>query len=123
MAIKFSKNDAPIEPTRHGGEKRVILRHDEMDSPTMFMNECYVKPGEEISKHAHSDMEEVFYFIEGMGVMEVGNETYTVASGDRFIMPARVEHCLKNTGDTLMRFICFGVKENKYLESLYSSKS
>src|SRR5690242_9394259 len=116
MQQKLSCNTVPLEPTRHGALKRVIVRHEDMQSPLMFMNEVYAKPGEELQRHSHADMEEVFYFLEGTGVMEIGEETYSVAPGDRFIMPARVEHYLKNTGETAMRFICFGVKETQYLK-------
>ncbi len=116
MQTKLSCASVPLEPTRHGALKRVIVRHEDMQSPLMFMNEVYAAPGEELQRHAHADMEEVFYFLEGTGVMEVGGETYSVAPGDRFIMPARVEHSLKNTGETEMRFIRFGVKETKHIK-------
>jgi len=116
---KLSCNTVPLEPTRHGALKRVIVRHEDMRSPLMFMNEVYVNPGEDITRHSHGDMEEIFYFLDGTGMMQIEEETYSVAPGDRFIIPARVEHYLKNTGQTLMRFICFGVKETQqHLQTL-----
>jgi mannose-6-phosphate isomerase-like protein (cupin superfamily) len=81
----------------------------------MFMNEVYVNPGEDLIKHSHSDMGEIFYFLDGTGIMQIEAETYSVDPGDRFIIPARIEHYLKNTGQTLMRFICFGVKETQHI--------
>jgi len=92
-----------------------------MQSPLMFMNEVYVQPGEDLLKHSHGDMEEVFYFLDGTGMMQIEEETYSVAPGDRFLLPARVEHYLKNTGSTPMRFICFGVKETRYLQALFAT--
>ncbi len=119
MHNKLSCNTVPLEPTRHGALKRVIVRHEDMRSPLMFMNEVYVNPGEDIARHSHGDMEEIEYFLDGTGMMQIEEETYSVAPGDRFIIPVRVEHYLKNTGQTLMRFICFGVKETQqHLQTL-----
>jgi mannose-6-phosphate isomerase-like protein (cupin superfamily) len=106
-----SINDVVAEPTNHGALKKVLIRHADVDSPLMFLNEVSVAPGEDLKAHSHYDMEEVFYFLEGEGVMRVEQEDYAVAPGMSFVMPARVEHYLINTGPTPMRFICFGVKE------------
>jgi 8-oxo-dGTP diphosphatase len=108
---KRSLNDVPMEPTRNGALKRVLLRHEDVDSPfLMFLNEVYVRPGETITAHQHEDMEEVFYFLEGEGIMQIGLEEVRVASGDRIIVPMKTAHILTNTNDTEMKFICFGVK-------------
>ena len=112
QATKYSLSQAALEPTRHGALKRVLLTHEDVHSQLMFMNEVYVEPGEDLKSHAHADMEEIFYFLAGSGVFQLGeHDVQTVAAGDRFIIPARVEHYLRNTGSTPMRFICFGVKE------------
>lgn len=112
--VRFKKRslyDLPQEPTRNGALKRVLLRHEEVDSPyLMFLNEVYVKPGEQITAHQHEDMEEVFYFLEGQGMMQIAEETQPVISGDRVIVPIQTVHVLTNTGDTDMKFVCFGVK-------------
>jgi mannose-6-phosphate isomerase-like protein (cupin superfamily) len=85
---KRSLNDVPMEPTRNGALKRVLLRHEDVDSPyLMFLNEVYVRPGETITAHQHEDMEEVFYFLDGNGVMQIGQEEVRVAPGDRIIVP------------------------------------
>jgi mannose-6-phosphate isomerase-like protein (cupin superfamily) len=119
MYNKLSCHTVPLEPTRHGALKRVLVRHEDMHSPLMFMNEVYVNPVEDLVRHSHGDMEEVFYFLDGTGLMQIEEETYSVAPGDRFIIPARVEHYLQNTGQTPMRFVCFGVKETQHLQELF----
>jgi len=106
---KRSLNDVPMEPTRNGALKRVLLRHEDVDSPyLMFLNEVYVKPGETITAHQHEDMQEVFYFLEGEGIMQIGPKEVRVTPGDRIIIPIQTMHVL--TGITEMKFICFGVK-------------
>src|SRR2546429_976324 len=107
QATVLSVNDVPLEPTRHGALKKVLIRHEDVNSSLMFLNEVYVDPGEDIQIHAHFDMEEIFYFLEGEGFMGVGEETVAVTPGIRFLVPARVEHYLQNSGSRPMRFICF----------------
>ncbi len=108
---KRSLKDVPLEPTRHGALKRVLVRHEEVHSSLMFLNEVYVAPAETIAAHQHEDMEEIFYFLEGEGRMQIGEEIQSVVAGDRVIVPVQTVHVLKNTSsDTQMKFICFGVK-------------
>jgi mannose-6-phosphate isomerase-like protein (cupin superfamily) len=107
---KRSLRDCSVEPTRHGALKRVLLRHEDVHSPLMFLNEVYVALGERVDWHQHEDMEEIFYFLEGEGRMQLGNEEQPVQAGDRIIVSMRLPHVLENTGSQEMRFICFGVK-------------
>ncbi|GER88970.1 hypothetical protein KDW_31320 [Dictyobacter vulcani] len=101
QAAKYSLSEAALEPTRHGALKKVLLKHEDVNSQLMFLNEVYVEPGEDVKNHAHQDMEEIFYFLEGTGTFQFkGDEIQTVAPGDRFIIPAQIEHYLKNTGST-----------------------
>ena len=107
---KRSVKDIPTEPTRHGALKRVLIRHEEVNSDLMFLNEVYVSPGEVIQAHQHEDMEEVFYFLEGEGRMHIEEDVQPVTAGDRIIIPIQTVHFLENTGNREMRFVCFGVK-------------
>jgi mannose-6-phosphate isomerase-like protein (cupin superfamily) len=110
VAWKRSLHEFPQEPTRNGALKRVLIRHEDVHSPLMFFNEVYVAPGERVDRHQHEDMEEVFYFLEGEGTMQLAEEMQTVSAGDRVIVPMRVSHVVENTGTQEMRFVCFGVK-------------
>ncbi|HEU5376241.1 MAG TPA: cupin domain-containing protein [Ktedonobacteraceae bacterium] len=107
---KRGVQDCPLEPTRHGAHKRVLLRHEELHSPCMFLNEVYIAPGERVERHQHEDMEEVFYFLAGEGSMQVQEERQPVKAGDCVVVPLQTPHVVENTGTQELRFICFGVK-------------
>lgn len=110
VSWKHVLQDAPLEPTRHGALKRVLLRHEDVHSPLMFLNEVYVAPGERVERHQHEDMEEVFYFLEGEGSMQLLEETQPVKAGDCVVVPMQIAHVVENTGLVELRFVCFGVK-------------
>lgn len=107
---KRSVQNFPLEPTRNGALKRVLLRHEDVRSPLMFLNEVYVAPGERVERHQHEDMEEVFYFLEGTGSMQLFEDMQSIQPGDCVIVPIHTPHVVENTGETAMRFVCFGVK-------------
>ena len=50
-------------------------------------------------------------------IHEVSAEPTNHGALTSFVMPARVEHYLKNTGVAPMRFICFGVKERAVVKA------
>lgn len=109
-ARKRSLKDIPLEPTRNGALKRVLIRHEEVQTSLMFLNEVYVSPSEQVGLHVHLDMEEVFYFLEGEGIMQMNEEILEVKAGDRIVVPAHISHMIENTSDKEMKFVCFGVK-------------
>jgi mannose-6-phosphate isomerase-like protein (cupin superfamily) len=63
-----------------------------------------------VSEGAHTHggdrpLEEVYYFQEGRGLMEIDGEEVPVASGDFVLVPAGVHHGVRNTGDTPLKLV------------------
>lgn len=57
----------------------------------------------------NQEQEEVYYILEGTGEMCLGEERWTVSTGQAIYIPPRVFHQLTNTGLTPMRMIyCYG---------------
>ncbi len=99
--------------TTHGGpgHKRALVRKEELENKhVMFMNEVYVPAKSNVKIHVHDDLEEIYYFILGTGKMLIGNEYIKVKKGDRIIVPPAKSHCVVNSGNSVMKYICFGVK-------------
>lgn len=49
--------------------------------------------------------EEVIHVIEGEMFIQIGNETYTLYEGDTIYYYGTIPHLIKNTTDSIMRFI------------------
>jgi mannose-6-phosphate isomerase-like protein (cupin superfamily) len=60
-----------------------------------------IQPGGEQRIHSHRS-EQVYFILEGGGLMTVGNETQRVGSGDCVFIPAGQPHGLKNDGDVIL---------------------
>jgi len=54
--------------------------------------------------HSH-EPEQMYYILEGEGIMTVGNETKNVSAGDCIFLPAGVPHGLENKANTALRYL------------------
>jgi len=63
------------------------------------------KPGQELGKHCHNEVEEHFYFLEGSGKMVVEGQTYDATPGAAFRLDPPECHNIINDGDTDLRLI------------------
>ncbi|MBU4246148.1 MAG: cupin domain-containing protein [Nanoarchaeota archaeon] len=109
---KVNLAEVMLETTHGGpGHKRALVNKEDVRNPhLMFMNEVYVPPKSVLKLHVHPDLEEIHYFILGTGKMLVGNEYIKVKKGDRIIVPPKSSHCVVNAGNSVMKYICLGIK-------------
>lgn len=62
-----------------------------------------IQPGGEQRIHSHRP-EQVYFILEGTGLMTVGDETQRVGPGDCIFIPSGQSHGLKNDGDVTLRY-------------------
>src|SRR5438309_10729853 len=62
-----------------------------------------IQPGGEQRIHSHRP-EQVYFILEGRGLMTVGRETQRVGPGDCIFIPSGHPHGLKNDGDVTLRY-------------------
>jgi mannose-6-phosphate isomerase-like protein (cupin superfamily) len=70
-------------------------------SATQFVG--LVPPGR-APDHFHT-YDEVIYVLEGEGALEIGGESAPLRAGSCVHLPARLVHCLANTGDSELRLL------------------
>ncbi len=108
---KKNTNEILLEDS-HGGilKKRVLVRKNEVQSNLIFMNEAYLDPGKKLEAHKHLDMEEIFYILEGSGILTVGDENENINNGDVIVVPLNHPHCIENTGRNTIKFLTIAIK-------------
>lgn len=62
-----------------------------------------IQPGGEQRIHSHRP-EQVYFILEGTGLMTVGDEAQRVGPGDCVFIPTDQAHGLKNDGTTALRY-------------------
>lgn len=63
-----------------------------------------MEPGGFQHLHAHKP-EQMYYILEGSGLMNVDGEECLVQAGDCIFFPSFAEHGLKNTGKGILRYL------------------
>lgn len=82
-----------LHPDKAGLKLRYSLAH------------AVLKPGN-ISQPHKLKTSEVYYILEGEGVMYIDNEMKKVSSGQAIYIPPSAKQYIQNTGDTDLKFLC-----------------
>lgn len=64
-----------------------------------------VYPTGSTTGHAHDDMEEIYYFLSGEGIMVVGDDEFPVQAGDCLYVPPGAFHTTIQTGILPLTFV------------------
>lgn len=97
--------------TSIGGE---ITKSDDryivMDKPIgkhLVLSSTRLEPRCQTNGHSHDEQDEVYIFVEGMGVIEVGSKMLEVTAGDIVSIEAGEFHKVYNTEKkTALYFVC-----------------
>lgn len=82
-----------LHPAKDGLEIRYSLAH------------AVVEPGQKTRAHSLASAE-VYYLLQGNGVMHIDGEEATVGPGQTVYIPPRSVQYIENTGREVLRFLC-----------------
>lgn len=80
-----------------------ILLSGKQTGGTQAIFEDIVQPGTGPGRHIHHHQDEVFFFLEGNFIAEVGDQMFEFEPGDVAFIPRGTVHAFKNVGDTVGR--------------------
>lgn len=85
---------------------REILHPEKTDLQLRYsLAHAIVKPG--LTSYLHSlRTSEVYYILQGTGIMFINNEEKRVSPNDTIYIPPLARQCIKNTGDMDLVFLC-----------------
>lgn len=85
---------------------REILHPDKEDLKLRYsLAHAIVKPGLTTWKH-RLKTSEVYYIIEGEGIMHINDESSAVRPGSTVYISPNAAQCITNSGKTDLKFIC-----------------
>jgi mannose-6-phosphate isomerase-like protein (cupin superfamily) len=85
---------------------REILHPDKADLTLRYsLAHAVVKPGETTWLH-RLRTSEVYYIVEGEGIMHIDDESAPVRPGSTVYIPPKAKQCITNFGKTDLTFIC-----------------
>lgn len=85
---------------------RELLHPDKADLELRYsLAHVQVQPGEASLPHTLATSE-VYYILEGTGVMHIDGETAEVQPGHTIYIPPHAQQHIHNTGQTPLKFLC-----------------
>jgi mannose-6-phosphate isomerase-like protein (cupin superfamily) len=100
-----NRRDSKVLHTPHGSEIRPLVDRTTSSVTQCSLAEELLPPGASVTPHHHEVLEEIYYVLEGAGVMTIGDERREVAAGDAVYIPKHCRHTLTNTGAQMMRIL------------------
>jgi mannose-6-phosphate isomerase-like protein (cupin superfamily) len=76
-------------------------------SKKMSLAEAIVKMGQTTELHYHVRSEEIYYILEGKGLMEIEGEKQEVSRDHAILIPPKKRHRITANGNAPLRFLCF----------------
>ena len=97
----------------HAGKGSIQIREFFVDTSQLatFFHVWKLEAGTSEGAHTHRTenpdgaLEEIYYFLQGQGHMQIGSEAVPISAGDAVLVPAGVEHGVDNTGSTPLKFV------------------
>jgi mannose-6-phosphate isomerase-like protein (cupin superfamily) len=92
--------------TKDGSEIRELVGPCNSCIRNQTLAEARLPAGGSTTPHHHVRTEEIYYILEGQGLMRVGQEAAAVGPGDAIAIPPGASHQIVNTGSGPLRFLC-----------------
>jgi len=98
------------DPANPGVLKQVIFSQQDFDPDCglRMLNFAKILPGKSFALHLHDTLEEVFYILQGEGLIRVGEQEEKISEGMSVLIPKKTKHWLKNTGQVDLLYLAFG---------------
>ena len=100
IPMKIQKwSETPVMETAHGVDARNLY-----NTPEAMITVITLQPGESLKRHI-TPVDVAFYVLEGVGVVEVGDEKLEVGKDTLVESPKDILHCWYNESDAPLRFM------------------
>ena len=103
MDIRKYSEQEPFT-TNDGSTIRSLLDLSNAPVQKQSLAEATLPAGGETERHYHKLSEELYYLLEGKGLMEIEGEEREVRPGDAILIPSGAWHQIKATES--LRFLC-----------------
>lgn len=104
MPVKHS-NDVEAKDVAAGKNTTIQVLISSQEGPNFALRKFSMQKGGGMPRHTNT-VEHEQYVLRGEAVITIGEETYSVKTGDVVFIPAGVIHSYQNTGAEPFEFLC-----------------
>jgi mannose-6-phosphate isomerase-like protein (cupin superfamily) len=91
-------------------KRKALIKVGDCASCIQTVNDAWLDKEESFSPHNHADGEELYYFLEGEGLMTIDDTEYKVGQSDCILVQKGEYHSLKNLSSKKLRWISVRTK-------------
>lgn len=116
MIVQTKLKKQEIKQNMRGGNGNVAITHitdqEILGKNCRLFAQITVKPGDSIGEHQHLGEREIFYFLQGNGIVVDNGKQSEIGPGDVMVTPDQSSHSVINTGDQDLVFMALILNEN-----------
>ena len=101
--LKFNEHDVGGEIVK---DNETYLLKDNKTLNNLVLSSTKLYRGQSTRGHSHAGQEEIYFFVQGTGVMIVDEQKFRVSRGDIILIPDRAFHRVINDGEMNLVFNC-----------------
>ncbi len=105
MSIQKNSEIPEIDGVEGTKIKQYFHPHNTLNGIRFSLAQFTLKKGKRTLLHKIQSSE-IYYILEGMGKLTVGNETFSVKKDDSVYVPPLTIQSIENTGKTDLKFLC-----------------
>lgn len=106
MPVKTEYKNIASFITKDGSIIRELMHPSQHGVKNQSLAEAIVPSGVTTQLHRHPVSEELYYILEGQGLMTLGDQRFHVGVGDTVCIRPGTAHQISANGDTDLRFLC-----------------
>jgi oxalate decarboxylase/phosphoglucose isomerase-like protein (cupin superfamily) len=103
MQIKYDNHNVGGEVIK---DNEIYLLKDNKTLKNLVLSSTKLYRGQATRGHSHSGQEEVYFFVQGTGMMIVDDERFRIIAGDIILIPDGAFHKVINDGEQHLIFNC-----------------
>lgn len=92
--------------TKDGSVIRELIHPDRDRNVGQSLAEAIIPVAGRTLLHKHLASEEIYYIVQGSGLMRLGTEQFEVQTGDSIVIAPATVHNVENLGDVPLRILC-----------------
>lgn len=85
-------------------KRKQMIKPGDLKSKIQTVNYAWLEAGESFEPHKHNDCEELYFFLQGKGLMKINENEFEVKKNDFIVVEKNEWHSLKNPYKTKLVF-------------------
>lgn len=119
QAFMVDETSVPVEREAQAGLSwRTLTSADRTPTRELTSGVCEIEPGGVLGFHRHPTLE-LYYFLQGTGLLWLGNAEHAIRPGLTVSIPADLPHGIRNTGSSVLKFF-YVFPADSYTDIVYT---